>query len=418
MKTKILLALFTLFLLESCSNEPEKESTITIPELTNEVLVYVPEKISKNLVLVDDAANTEVYLLKKDGQKFHEWQLTNRLGNDVVLEENGKLLALLKTDNDKITFGGSGGQIQVINPDNSVDWQFVYSTEEYNLHHDIERLPNGNIIALLWEKKTAAQAQEIGYKLNKDIYIESVIEINPNTNQIVWKWSSWDHLIQDADSNKSNFGSISNNPQLIDINFNNLDHGDIMHANAIEYDKKNDLIFISVNFYHEVWVIDHSTTSEEAKNNSGGNYNKGGDLLYRFGNPSAHKTEGDQLFSNNHHCNIINDNLPGAGNMLIFNNGADNKQSIVYELQLPSSFDFNKSPDIIWSYTNSNLFSAKVSGARRVENGNTLITEGDFGYWEVTHNKELVWQYSGSGFFWRGYPYNYTDLAIKNLKSN
>ncbi len=414
MKNNLFLILAVTLLLWSCSNDTEKAPVV--PELTDEVLVYEPEKISDNLVLVSDAGADEVYLLQKDGKKFHEWTLTNELGNDAYLEDSGKLLAILKTDNDKITFGGSGGQIQVINPDNSIDWQFVYSTDDYNLHHDIERLPNGNIIALVWEKKTAIEAQDRGYQLDKDVYIESVIEVNPSTNQIVWKWSSWDHLIQDADNTKMNFGSVSDNPQLIDVNFNNLDNGDIMHANALEYDEKNDIIFISVNFYHEVWAIDHSTTTEQAKTNTGGNYNKGGNLLYRFGNPSTSKNTGTQLFSNNHACNIINDNLPGAGNMLIFNNGSDQNQSVVFELQLPNPFDFNTPPTAVWSYTDTNLFSSKVSGAYRTENGNTIITEGDFGYWEVTAAKELVWQYNKGGFFWRGYPYKTTSTAVVNLK--
>ncbi|CAL2092566.1 aryl-sulfate sulfotransferase [Tenacibaculum sp. 190524A05c] len=415
MKNNLFLTLTAALLFWSCSDDTEKAPVV--PELTDEVLVYEPEKISDNLVLVSDAGADEVYLLQKDGKKFHEWTLTNELGNDAYLEDSGKLLALLKTDDDKIIFGGSGGQIQVINPDNTIDWQFVYSTEDYNLHHDIERLPNGNIIALVWEKKTAADAQDRGYQLDKDVYIESVIEVNPSTNQIVWKWSSWDHLIQDVDNTKMNFGSVSNNPQLIDINFNNLDNGDIMHANAIEYDEKNDIIFISVNFYHEVWVIDHSTTTDQAKTDTGGNYNKGGNLLYRFGNPSTSKNTGTQLFSNNHACNIINDNLPGAGNMLIFNNGSAQSQSVVHELQLPTPFDFNTAPTSVWSFTDSNLFSSKVSGAYRTENGNTIITEGDFGYWEVTASKEVVWKYNKGGFFWRGYPYKTNSTAVVNLKN-
>jgi hypothetical protein len=414
MKKNIFPLVIASLLFWSCSDDGEKAPVV--PELTDEVLVYDPAKISDNLVLVSDAGADEVYLLQKDGKKFHEWTLTNELGNDAYLEDDGKLLAILKTNDDKIIFGGSGGQIQVINPDNSIDWQFVYSTEDYNLHHDVERLPNGNVIALVWEKKSAADAQARGYNLDKDVYIESVIEINPNTNQIVWKWSSWDHLIQDTDNTKLNFGSVSDNPQLIDINFNNLDNGDIMHANALEYDRKNDLIYISVNFYHEVWVIDHSTTTEQAKTSTGGNYNKGGDLLYRFGNPNAFKSGGNQIFSNNHACNFIKDGLPGAGNMLIFNNGSDQNQSIVYELQIPSSFDFNTAPTEVWTFTDANLFSPKVSGAYRTENGNTIITEGDFGYWEVTSAKELVWKYSKGGFFWRGYPYKTTSTAVVNLK--
>ena len=120
----------------SCSNDSEKAPTI--PELTDEILVYEPTKISDNLVLVADPGADEVYLLQKDGKRFHEWTLTDELGNDAYLEDDGKLLAILKTGNDKIIFGGSGGQIQVINPDNSIDWKFVYSTEDYNLHHDVE----------------------------------------------------------------------------------------------------------------------------------------------------------------------------------------------------------------------------------------------------------------------------------------
>lgn len=409
-KLIILLSLITL----SCSND--KDVTNTPPILTEEVLTYNHEKINNDLLLVNDAANDEVYLLKKNGEKFHEWTLSNEIGNDVTLEDDGNLLALLKTDNDQITFGGHGGKIQRINPDSKIDWEFTYSTSEYNLHHDIEKLPNGNILALLWEKKTNLEAKEKGYKGDEDLFIESIIEINPKTNNIVWKWSSWNHTVQNIDNTKLNYASISNNPQLIDINYNSSTNGDIMHANAIEYDSKNDLIFISVNFYSEIWVIDHSTTTEEATTNSGGNYNKGGNLIYRFGNPSSYKGDGKRLFYNNHHCNFIKNDLPGGGNMLVFNNGTNNNLSSVFELKLPTTFDFKTPPSIIWLYENPELYFAKVSGAVRTKNGNTLITEGDFGYWEVTENKEVVWQYSKSGFFWRGYPYEYNSEAITNLK--
>jgi len=165
---------------------------------------------------------------------------------------------------------------------------------------------------------------------------------------------------------------------------------------------------MSVNSYSEVWVIDHSTTTEEAASHTGGNYGKGGDLIYRFGNPETYKNlEGDRLFHNNHFPNLLKGE--DQGKLLIFSNGNDIEQSTVYELELPATFDlkpnFNNEPSILWSFTDPELYSGKVSGAVILENGNILITEGDFGFWEVTREKEVVWKFSAEGFFWRGYHY-------------
>lgn len=425
---KVLCLIATALYLVSCSDEqfqPTPTPSVTEKEepntniLSDEIKVYNSEKVSNNLVLVNNLRINEMSLIDKKGKEFHKWKLNIRRGNDVVLEPNGKLLALLKANNPKIRFGGYGGRIQVINPDNSVDWDYTHSTEDYILHHDIERLPNGNILAMVWEKKDSIKAFENGFKSKKDIFIESIIEIEPATKNIVWKWSSWDHLVQDHDATKPNYRkSIKNNKELIDINYNSdSKNGDIMHANAIEYDEKNDVILLSVNFYSEIWAIDHSTTKEEAKTNSGGNFNKGGNILYRFGNPTAYKSNETRLFRNNHHCNIINKGLPGAGNVLVFSNGGINgKQSIVYELKLPEKYSTTEKPNVIWSFTSPKLYAGKISGAVRTNNGNTLIAEGDFGYWEVTKDKELVWLYEKSGFYWRGYAYNKNYSGVLNLK--
>jgi len=34
-----------------------------------------------------------------------------------------------------------------------------------------------------------------------------------------------------------------------------------------------------------------------------------------------------------------------------------------------------------------------------------MITEGDFGVWEVTDTGKVVWKFSGDGFYWRAYHY-------------
>ena len=148
-----------------------------------------------------------------------------------------------------------------------------------------------NVLFLVWEKIDATIADLNGVNFDGDIFPEKLVEVNPDTNEIVWEWSSWNHIIQDHDNTKPNYGNVSDNPQLININYNLQSNGDFMHANGIDYDASKDVIYISVNFFNEIWVIDHSTTTEEATLNSGGTYNKGGNLLYRFGNPEAYNNQ-------------------------------------------------------------------------------------------------------------------------------
>ncbi|KAG1657654.1 Cartilage acidic protein 1 [Nymphon striatum] len=105
----------------------------------------------------------------------------------------------------------------------------------------------------------------------------------------------------------------------------------------IAYDEVNDVVLLSVNFFSEVWVIDHSTSTEEAKGSTGGNYNKGGDLIYRFGNPEAYENEeGNRLFRNNHFPNLLKGE--DQGKLLIFSNGNGLDQSTVFELELPTEY--------------------------------------------------------------------------------
>ncbi|MDG1572090.1 aryl-sulfate sulfotransferase [Robiginitalea sp. M366] len=381
-------------------------------------------RVDNNLILVNDAGANRVYLMDKEARLLYEWELTNNIGNDVVLLPDGRLLASLESDDPQIRFGGKGGRLQFVAPDGTVEWDFLYSSPDAETHHDIELLPNGNIIALVWEKRTAQQALDAGSSVDIDVYPEAVIEVDPNTNTIVWEWHAWDHLIQEHDPEKANYGSIAENPGRIDLNYVaeadtwEQPNGDIMHANAIAYDPVNDAIFISANFFSEVWVIDHSTTTAEAAGSTGGAYGKGGDLIYRFGNPEAYRNQaGTRLFHNNHYPNLLRGE--DQGKLLIFSNGNDINQSTVYELELPATYALeagaDNEPQVLWSFTDPDLYSGKVSGAVPLPNGNILITEGDFGYWEVTRDKEVVWKFNATGFFWRGYHHNRDAPEIEAL---
>ena len=220
--------------------------------------------------MVDDARHDRVSYEYRGGIVY-EWDLPSGIGNDVELLEDGRLLGIMKDENanQDISFGGYGGKLQFVRPDGSVEWNFDISTNELLCHHDVELLPNGNVITLVWEQMSVEEAMT-GSNLNLAIVPEAVVEINPSTNEIIWEWHAKDHFIQDYDDTKNNYGVIADHPRKINVNYVSDKMEDIMHANGLEYDAEEDLIYISVNFYSEVWVIDHSTTTEEAATESGG----------------------------------------------------------------------------------------------------------------------------------------------------
>ena len=94
--------------------------------------------------------------------------------------------------------------------------------------------------------------------------------------------------------------------------------------------------------------------------------------------------------------------------MLMFSNGGTTSQSTVYEIVLPTNLsldpDVDNGPQRIWNYSHPDLFFGKISGATKLQNGNVLITEGDYGLWEITPAKLIAWKYQGDSNLWRAYP--------------
>lgn len=381
--------------------------------------------VQEGYVLVNDPGNNRVYLLEKDSlTAVYEWELPFRLGNDAKLMNDGVLMASLREPDPEFSFGGHGGRIHFIQPDGSSSWQIGLANSQFISHHDVIRLPNGNVMTMLWERVLPDAARELGYRGVQDtIFTESIVEIDPNTDQVVWKWDSRDHLIQEDDPEGNNFGDVSQNPQLIDMAYRDSevttipDNGDFMHANALEYDAVNDVVLISVNYYSEIWFIDHSTTAAEVSGSEGGRYGRGGDLIYRMGNPSAYGNEqGQRLFYSNHNPRFVKD----TDHLLVFMNGNNTAgPSVVYELDLPDQYalmpEGDNEPLVVWQYADPGIYSDRVSGAERLPNGNTLIAVGTFGFLEVNNDGELLWDYEAEGFFWRGYHVPLDAPALEAL---
>ena len=154
---------------------------------------------------------------------------------------------------------------------------------------------------------------------------------------------------------------------------------DWTHVNAVSYNAKFDQIMLSPREFNEIWIIDHSTTKAEAAGHSGGRSGKGGDLLYRWGNPRAYRadTAADQRLFSQHDAHWIPEGLPGEGHLLVFNNGGgrpDGNYSSVDEVVLPVGPDgrYEHQPGTafgpdkaVWSYTAANksdFFAPLMSG--------------------------------------------------------
>ncbi len=364
------------------------------------------------LRLFSPILQNEVQIVDGQGTVVHSWP--GQFNLSVAMTEDGSLLRSVVES--IAVFPGSTGRLQKLDIGGNLTWDLVINNSQRLMHHDIELLPNGNVLLMVVDYLSAAQ----GINAGRDPALlpavewlpESILEIQqtgPTSGQVVWEWHVQDHLIQDFDASKDNFGVVSDHPGLVNINYpaEVLLVGDWNHANGLDYDPANDWIVISARSQDEVWLIDHSTTSAEAATHAGGARGRGGDLLWRWGNPEAYGrgSPADQQLFQQHDPRFIPPGYPGAGHITIFNNQHLVDQSAVIEIELP--VDAQRLPFIetvsniygpaapVWTFTEPGFFSGFISSAERLANGNTLICSGaNSRLFEVTAAGQTVWDYT------------------------
>ncbi len=400
-----------------------------------------PGRVSEAYVLFSPLLSTSTYLVDRDGRVAHTWPGELGPGASVYLLDDGSLLRPARhRDTTRFQAGGLGGRLQEFASDGRLTWDFVVASDQRQQHHDIAPLPGGNVLVLAWEAKTRDEALRAGRLAARvgpaGLWPECILEVRPvrpHGGAIVWEWRLWDHLVQDVDARRENYGRVEDHPERVDINGDRpaqsmtnavLDRlkslgyigsgvsasdlePDFVHADAIAYNPRLDQIALTVNRYHEVWVIDHGTTSREAAGRAGGRRGHGGDLLYRWGNPAAYARglARDRRLSGPHDGRWIPDGYPGAGHLLLFNNDLGGRFSAVIEIDPPASDGtYGLAPGAAfgptapaWTYPppGGQPFHADfISGAQRLQNGNTFITDGPAGrFFEVTASGETVWEY-------------------------
>ncbi|MCG9792939.1 aryl-sulfate sulfotransferase [Flavobacterium algicola] len=410
-------------------------------------LLFLDNDVSEGYTLFSPEVNNAVYLINNCGQKINEWTFTDLPGATCYLLENG---TLLRAGKDKL---------EIRDWNNTVLWNYEMNANGLNQHHDIEPLPNGNILCIIRDSYTSTNIIAKGknpLNVDQEIDLDKIIELKPvgiNSAEIVWEWKFIDHLIQDYDNAKPNFGTIQNHPERIDLNYVDSDiesfERSYTHVNGIDYNAKLDQIIISARNLNEIYIIDHSTTTAEAASDTGGNSNLGGAILWRWGNPRVYKQGGaeNQKLFKQHDVKWVEPGYLDEGKISVFNNGAyeiraystvhliepeisNNAYTKENNTFIPSNFNWSWGGTIL----EKTMYEEIKSGTHSLPNGNFIICESSLGQVsEITKTGKHVWTYknpSGTSLFnqfesvspffnsiFRAekYPINYKGFSGKDL---
>ncbi len=370
--------------------------------------------------LIDPLGNNRANLIDNDLNVVHSWDFGSRPASMPYLFPDRTILRPGMAEIIYMNGQSVGGLIQIFDWYSENLWTYVLADNLYQQHHDILPMPDGNVLVLVWERIPYEEIISSGrVQFSGEFWPETLIELEPvgeTQANIVWMWRLWDHLIQDVNPQVQDYGVVSEHPELLDINYGTVggdgpfsNNGDWIHANGIDYNQALDQIAISARHTSEIYIIDHSTTTEEAAGHSGGNCGKGGDFLYRWGNPEVYG-QGDstdrRLFYQ-HDIQWIREGLPGEGKLLVFNNGNERQPepySSIEEWFPPLEPDGNyslnaegcygpDSADLVFADP-ENFYCGFQGGVNRQPNGNSLITySSNRSLFEVDTEGTVVWEY-------------------------
>jgi hypothetical protein len=378
------------------------------------------------------------YLVDTDGNVVNMWKTVPPVyeGHGYILEKTARL-----TETGSIIQGLSNAAhryegervIQELDWDGNLVWEFSDPREGYRYHHNFKRIWNNHlndwtIIYTAQFPMTQEQAVAAGGdpSVEWDAAPDGVVEVDRNGN-VVWEWWSLDHVVQDRNREWPNYGVLADTPGRFDLNWGDGISGDFTHQNALDYNQTFDQIVVNNDRMGELYVIDHGGTFvvgdfEASKAAAAG---PGGDIIFRWGNPGLYDSgevptynadgnvtsEGDRLLFHHHDTQWIKEGLPGAGNLLIFDNGSRRAGAYYSRLievdpyagaypnapYLPEMEAGGPAEQVVWSFASRNpnsFFSHNISGVQRLANGNTMGVAGRQGHvFQVTPDGDVVWEY-------------------------
>ena len=397
-------------------------ATFGMAQNTVGTIEYEPDLAQDGYNMVIPLFGNGATLVDMCGEVVHSWTSEDSVRNSTwsYLQDNGDIVMTLReanVANDVIWTGGGGGIIERRTWDNDLVWSYTLNDSLYRLHHDIQVMDNGNVLALVWELKDSLEYVAAGgdMSLIDDVlWSEVIFELEPNGSggaDVVWEWHAWDHLVQDFDENKPNYGVIADNPQKINLNSNSPQGqqplADWLHMNSIHFNPVFGQIMVSVPNLNEVWIIDYAGGAE-------------GSIIWRWGNPAAYDrgTADDQKLFFQHDARWAYEGIglsdPNFGKVTVFNNrvpdaeapGGYHSEAVIlepvydfyeneYTMDLTTGTFLPLDFDAVYAAPNpADLASNITSNYQILPEGHSLIGEGNQGEAiELDENNEVVWRY-------------------------
>jgi len=366
--------------------------------------IYDPTRAFNSYILFtggDDISR----LVDLTGAVAHEWRFSGQpvafIDPALVGGARGHVFVTLESEDGKGTDLTPGrAQTRIRKTVGEVDWNgaalwsFGKSAPDgrAHQHHDIARLPNGNTLILAnlsYPLPGFAAPQvldDVAYEVDRD-------------GEIAWTWAASDHIDE-----------IGFTPEELKL-IKGSKNPDYLHVNSLktvgpnhwfdEGDQRfapDNLIFDSRNA-NFIAIVDRKTRK----------------IVWTLGphfppTPTTAVASSRKLprpvdqISGQHDAHIIPKGLPGAGNLLVFDNQGEAGYPRAALPFIGGSRVLEIDPvskEIVWQYTGASsgrpdytFRSTHISNARRLPNGNTFIDEGQFGrFFQVTPAGEIVWEY-------------------------
>jgi len=240
-------------------------------------------------ILITPTRSKETVLMSADKTELHVWTSKYEAASGARLLQDGSVLRVAAENLGRpyVNLGLRGGRVQKISSDGKIIWDFWNAAVAHLACGDAIQLPNGHVLMAVMEWKGQADCASLGRDADKvdvtGLAAPGLMEFSPvglNGGQLVWRWSGWDHLCQDRDAARPHYDAHRTELNRLDV------HADVgkagLQISEIAYEVVSDRLWLTLPALNEVWVLDHSTSTEQAKTDEGGKSGKGGGLLKRF----------------------------------------------------------------------------------------------------------------------------------------